>query len=80
VSRRSPIDFNLPSEQYLEELTVADAEKYAADGQFPEGSMLPKIRAALQFTTSGPGRKTLITSLDKLVEGLSGQTGTWIVP
>ena len=42
--------------------------------------MLPKIRAALQFTTSGPGRKTLITSLDKLVEGLNGQTGTWIVP
>jgi carbamate kinase len=47
---------------------------------YQQPSMLPKIRAALRFTTSGPGRKTLITSLDKLVEGLKGQTGTWIVP
>jgi carbamate kinase len=74
------INFNTPDQQDLDELTVAHAEKYLADGQFPEGSMLPKIRAALRFTTSGPGRKTLITSLDKLVEGLKGQTGTWIVP
>ena len=74
------INFNTPDQQDLDELTVADAEKYLAEGQFPEGSMLPKIRAALRFTTSGPGRRTLITSLDKLVEGLKGQTGTWIVP
>jgi carbamate kinase len=74
------INFNTLNQQDLDELTVADAEKYAAEGQFPEGSMVPKIRAALRFTTSGPGRKTLITSLDKLVEGLQGQTGTWIVP
>ena len=74
------INFNTPHQQDLSELTVAHAEKYAAEGQFPEGSMLPKIRAALRFTTSGPGRKTLITSLDKLVEGLGGHTGTWIVP
>ena len=74
------INFNTPGQQDLDELSVADAEKYVTEGQFPEGSMLPKIQAALRFTTSGPGRKTLITSLDKLVEGLMGQTGTWIVP
>jgi len=74
------INFNTPDQRDLDEITVADAEKYMAEGQFPEGSMLPKIRAALRFTTSGPGRRTLITSLDKLVEGLKGQTGTWIVP
>lgn len=74
------INFNTPEQQDLDQLTVTQAEKHMADGQFPEGSMLPKIRAALRFTTSGPGRKTLITSLDKLVEGLNGQTGTWIVP
>jgi carbamate kinase len=74
------INFNTPDQQDLHELSVADAEKYMAEGQFPEGSMLPKIRAALRFTTSGPGRMTLITSLDKLVEGLQGHTGTWIVP
>jgi Carbamate kinase len=74
------VNFNTPDRMDLDKLTVADAEKYADEGQFPEGSMLPKIRAAIQFTTSGPGRKTLITSLDKLVEGLNGQTGTWVVP
>jgi carbamate kinase len=74
------VSYNTPDQQDLDELTVAHAEKYMAEGQFPEGSMLPKIRAALRFITSGPGRKTLITSLDKLVEGLEGQTGTWVVP
>jgi carbamate kinase len=74
------INFNTPDQQDLDELTVAHAERYMAEGQFPEGSMLPKIRAALRFTASGPGRKTLITSLHKLVEGLEGRTGTWIVP
>ncbi len=74
------INFNTPDQCDLDELTVAHAEKYLAEGQFPEGSMLPKIRAGLRFTRSGPGRKTLITSLEKLVEGLNGRTGTWIVP
>ncbi len=61
------INYNTPSQQDLDELTVVHAGKYMAEDQFPEGSMLPKIRAAVAFTTSGPGRKTLITSLDKLV-------------
>jgi carbamate kinase len=74
------INFNTPRQHDLDELTVAHAERYLAEGQFAEGSMLPKIRAALRFTTSGPGRRTLITSLDRLVEGLAGQTGTWVVP
>jgi len=74
------INYNTTQQQDLDELTVADAKEYIAEKQFPEGSMLPKIRAAIRFTTSGPGRRTLITSLDKLVEGLKGQTGTWIVP
>ncbi len=74
------VDFNTPAQRDLDELTVAQAREYAAQGQFPEGSMLPKIEAAIRFVTSGPDRKTLITSLDKLVEGLRGETGTWIVP
>ena len=41
--------------------------------------MLPKIRAAMLFVEADPKHKTLITSLDKLVEGLRGETGTWIV-
>lgn len=73
------VDFGKPTQRDLSELTVADAEKYMAEGQFPAGSMGPKIQAAIDFAKSGPGRKCLITSLDKLVEGLRGETGTWIV-
>ena len=74
------VDFNTPRQRNLAQMTVAEAEQYIADGQFPEGSMLPKIQAAIDFTRSGPDRRTLITSLDKLVEGLRGETGTWVVP
>lgn len=71
--------FNQPDQRWLDELTVSQARQYAAEGEFPEGSMLPKIEAAIKFTTSKPGNKTLITSLDKLREGLAGETGTWLV-
>jgi carbamate kinase len=60
-------------------MTVEEARKHIADGQFAEGSMLPKIEAAVSFAASGPGRTTLITSLDKLLEGLAGAAGTWVV-
>jgi len=73
------VHFNQPDEKWLDQLTVSEAEKYAEEGEFPEGSMLPKIKAAIEFITSAPGRKTLITSLYKLNEGLEGKTGTWII-
>lgn len=74
------VDFNTAQQRDLDRITLAEAERYIGEGQFPEGSMLPKIQAAMDFTRSGPGRRTLITSLDKLVEGLAGETGTWVVP
>ena len=73
------VDFNTPNQRDIDEMTVAQAQEWLADGQFPEGSMGPKIQAAIDFVTSGSNRKTLITSLDKLVEGLRGETGTWVV-
>lgn len=73
------IDFNTPQQRDLDRMTVAEALEYASDGQFPEGSMLPKVEAAVKFVRSGQNRRTLITSLDKLVEGLNGETGTWVV-
>ncbi|MCA0437270.1 MAG: carbamate kinase [Austwickia sp.] len=73
------VDFNTPQQRDLDEITVAQAQEFMAAGQFPAGSMGPKIQAAIDFATSGPGRKCLITSLDKLVEGLRGETGTWVV-
>jgi carbamate kinase len=76
---RVAIEFGTPRQRDLDRITVAEARKYIADGQFPEGSMLPKIEAAVSFVTSGPGRRALITSLDALVAGLDGRQGTWIV-
>ncbi|MFI5360199.1 MAG: carbamate kinase [Halanaerobiales bacterium] len=73
------VSFGKPDQQWLDRLTIKEAEKYMEDGEFAEGSMLPKIKAALAFTGSKAGRKTVITSLDKTVEALQGKTGTWII-
>ena len=73
------INFNKPNQRDLDQITLAECEQYIGEGQFPAGSMLPKIEAAMDFVKSGTNRRTLITSLDKMVEGLQGKTGTWVV-
>lgn len=72
------IRFGTPDQQWLDTLTTAEARKYIEDKEFAEGSMLPKISAAIEFAESKPGRRALITSLEKAKEGLEGSTGTWI--
>ncbi|MPN60839.1 Carbamate kinase 2 [bioreactor metagenome] len=72
------IKFGTPEQEWLSELTIDATNKYIADKEFAEGSMLPKVIAAMNFATSKSGRKALITSLEKAAEGLSGKTGTWI--
>jgi carbamate kinase len=62
----------------LGELKVADAKKYLLDGQFPKGSMGPKIESAIQFIESG-GEICIITSTEKMTEAIEGKTGTRIV-
>ena len=72
------IRFGRADQEWLSELTVETAEKYMNDKEFAEGSMLPKVKAALAFANSKAGRKAMITSLEKAAEGLEGKTGTWI--
>lgn len=72
------IKFGKPDQEWLKELSVDQAEKYMEDGEFAEGSMKPKIEAAIGFVKSGKDKQTLITSLDKALEGLEGKTGTII--
>ncbi|MDD4377986.1 MAG: carbamate kinase [Eubacteriales bacterium] len=72
------INFNKPNQENLANLTVEQAEKYVAEGHFAPGSMLPKVQAAMKFATANPGKKAIITSLDKAVEALEGKTGTVI--
>lgn len=73
------IRFGKPDQQWLDKLTIEEVKKYIDDKEFAEGSMLPKVKAAMNFATSKPGRKALITSLEKAADGLAGKTGTWII-
>lgn len=70
------INFNKPDQKGLDKLSVAEAKAYIAEGQFAKGSMLPKVEAAVKFVESKPGRKSLITSLEKAKEALAGMAGT----
>lgn len=72
------INFGKPDEQWLDKLSVSDAGRFIAEGHFAEGSMLPKVEAAVAFARSRPGRQALITVLDKAREGIEGKTGTVI--
>lgn len=73
------IRFGRPDQEWLKELTIADAHKYIEAGEFAPGSMLPKVEAALSFVNSKKGNKALITSLESAKDGIAGKTGTTIV-
>ncbi len=71
------VDFNKPSQRALESITVEEAKRYIAEGQFAKGSMLPKVEACIEFLERGkPGATAIITSLEKAGEALNGNTGT----
>ena len=72
------INFGKPDVKWLDSLTPAEAERYIAEGQFAPGSMLPKVQAAVKFAESRPGRRALITLLEKAGAGVAGETGTTI--
>ena len=72
------VNFNEPDQRDLSSMTLAEAAKYVDDGQFPAGSMLPKVEAAMKFVRRFPDKKAVITSLDKAVDALEGKTGTVI--
>jgi len=59
------INYNSPNEKAIDRMTIAEAKKYLDDGQFAEGSMAPKIRAAIHFVEN-TGKDTIITQTTKL--------------
>ncbi|HEX3071176.1 MAG TPA: carbamate kinase [Thermoanaerobaculia bacterium] len=73
------VNFEKPSEKTLDRMTVAEATRYLAEGQFPAGSMGPKIEAAIQFVNRG-GKQVLITDVEHLRDALQGNDGTLVVP
>ena len=72
------VNFKEPDQRDQSSMTLAEAAKYVDDGQFPAGSMLPKVEAAMKFVRRFPDKKAVITSLDKAVDALEGKTGTVI--
>ena len=72
------INFGKPDQKWLDNITTDEARQYCKEGQFAPGSMLPKVEAAIKFAESAPGRKALITLLEKARDGIDGKTGTVI--
>lgn len=72
------IHFGKPNQENLGELKVSKAKEYIKANEFAEGSMKPKIEAAISFVESGDDKLAIITSLEKALEGLEGKTGTLI--
>lgn len=76
---RVTLDHGTASESALDRLTVAEAKRHLAAGQFPPGSMGPKIEAAIEFLEAG-GTRVVITDLEHLLDAVAGREGTRIVP
>ena len=72
------IRYGKPDQEWLTDLSVEEAQKYADQGEFAPGSMLPKVQAAIQFASAKKGNEAMITLLEKAREALQGKTGTKI--
>jgi carbamate kinase len=72
------LDYRKPSQRAVDRLTADQCRQYLAAGQFPAGSMGPKITAALVYLERG-GHTALITNAQHLLDALQGRAGTRIV-
>jgi carbamate kinase len=72
------LDHGTPAEHPLDMLTMDEARQHLAAGQFPPGSMGPKVEAAVQFMESG-GSRAIITAIDGIEAAVAGTAGTAIV-
>jgi carbamate kinase len=75
---RVAIHFRQRDQRFLDRLSVTEARRYLADGEFPKGSMGPKVEAAITFLERG-GTEVLITSPANLEQAFAGTSGTRIV-
>jgi carbamate kinase len=75
---RVALDFGTRWERELAQITVADMMRGLADGEFPAGSMGPKLEAAGRFVAAGRGR-AVITAVGHVAATVDGTDGTWVV-
>ena len=73
------VGYHTAEENLLGEITVEEAKDYMEQNQFEATTMLPKVEASVEFVEKGQGRRAIITSIDKAVEGYLGKTGTVIM-
>jgi carbamate kinase len=71
------IDFGKPTERAVDRMSLDEAQRWLAEGQFPAGSMGPKIDAAMQFVRAS-GRSVIVTDIDHVREAIEGRAGTVI--
>ncbi len=73
------INFGKPDQQWLDKMTLAEAQAYLDEGKhFAKGSMAPKVQAAIRYLENGGGA-AIITNPENIGRALNGETGTWIV-
>lgn len=73
------LNYGKADETFLRALTTSDAVRFLGETHFPEGSMGPKIEAAVQFMAGG-GKRAIITSTEAIEDAIAGQAGTEILP
>jgi len=78
-AERVCLNYRKPDQRPLGRVTAAELEGYYRDGQFPPGTMGPKVESALRFLRDG-GREVIITSCQRLLDAVRGDAGTHIVP
>jgi carbamate kinase len=66
-------------ERFLRRMTAAEARRYLQAGEFPPGSMGPKVEAAAQFVEAG-GQRAVICALDAIEAAVAGEAGTEVIP
>lgn len=71
------VDYKKPTQRGVRNTTCAELEAWTAEGQFPAGSMGPKVESVIKFIRNG-GRKAVITSYEYLMDALEGKAGTHI--
>lgn len=76
---RVAVHFRQPDERWLDRIGISEAQRYLEEGEFPKGSMGPKIEAAIRFIRHG-GQEVLITTPAALERAIAGETGTRVVP
>jgi carbamate kinase len=72
------VNYGTAQQQMITEITSGKLKNYLRDGQFKEGSMAPKVEAAIRFVESG-GERAIIADLGSLTESLDGKTGTQVL-